>query len=101
MYKVRRYGIVFLIMFVASLTFAHANSHTVESDGQASAPGMSKAPSNHFVTEPFDMNTSTLSPNFAGNDPQAVYDALFSLKDKAKKDEFETTSQYQQRMHGE
>ena len=91
----RLFEIGFLVMFGACLNFAPSDFYAAENATQASAPTKTKA----FVTEPIDMNTSMLGPNFAGNDPEAVYNALAALKNESKKGEFETTAQYQQRVY--
>jgi Trypsin-like peptidase domain len=51
-----------------------------------------------YSTEPFDTAVASLPPKFAGNDPEAIYKALFAIQQKALKTEFESTSEYQQRL---
>ncbi|HYX28142.1 MAG TPA: hypothetical protein VE863_06220 [Pyrinomonadaceae bacterium] len=44
-----------------------------------------------------DKTTSSLSPNFSGTDPKALFDRLTDLKQRLTKDEFETTAQFEKR----
>ena len=90
MHASKLYGFGFLVLATACLSFTGSGR-------QASSP-QTGASANHFATEPFDLHTSILGADFAGNDPEAVYDALTALENKLKKDEFETTAHYQQRM---
>lgn len=51
-----------------------------------------------FSSEPFDINVSKLPPNFEGNDPNQIESVLVGLENSLKKDEFETTNEYNERI---
>jgi hypothetical protein len=85
-------------LFIAVACLAYSTREAVGSGTQTPTSAIGTASPKQWSTEPLNLDSSMLGPDFAGNDAEAVYNALAALKNKLTKDEFETTAQYQQRV---
>lgn len=63
-------------------------------------PAKPKPPTPDFLSVPFNMETAKIPADFLGHDIEKLYNT-FKNKQSGKKDEFETTEQYQKRLEAE
>lgn len=54
--------------------------------------------SDYYDTDAFNLTVNKISPHFEGHDIESVYQTIEQIKSQLKKDEFETTLQYKERM---
>jgi len=87
----RRYWVAACVMALAEWMYAQSAAQKPT----ARAPQQSPT---HFSAHPFNSAATALPANYHGHDPEAIYKALESWSNTAKKGEFETTAEYRQRL---
>jgi len=74
----------------------HGSSELLTS--AAREPSSKRINENVYSTQPFEIRTENLPPEYRGVDLAQLSGALLDLQSKSNKDEFETTEQYRQRL---
>ena len=89
-----------LIVFASSVFSQRRTRPPLNSKKSPSAtdtnPVLSK--DDNYSAKPFDLNVEILPHNYLGHDPKLICDALLKIASSTKKDEFETTEAYQNRI---
>lgn len=99
-----------LVMLMIIFTLLLSNSIAVEKSkgekektktSKQKQPMMKMAPVEKYDFNRFNLSSSYLPPNYMGHDLKSIAEALEERKGHAKKDEYETTEQYKQRIQDE
>lgn len=103
MQKVLAILVILMIIFTLSLVNSKAAEKSkVKKEktetSQQKQTQMKKEPVKKYDLNPFDLSRTTLPQNYMGHDLKNIYEALEKRKEHAKKDDYETTEQYNQRI---
>ena len=83
---------------VLSQTRARLRKPPTEKPEQPNHGPSTTSKSDNYTSAPFDVSLRTLPLNYLGHDPKAVWELLSKISGNTKKDEFETTEAYRNRI---
>jgi hypothetical protein len=98
--------ILMAIIILVSANLAHAESKSIAqktNETTAKKDSGEKIPSqpDKYSKAQIDLSLEKLTPNYYGNNPKSILSALKNRKNTAKKDEFETSEQFEKRVENE